>query len=76
MNGVGYALLDKQRNDDAIRVFKLNIRQFPNSPNAFDSLAEAFFRSGHRIEAAEAYSRVLELDPSNANAQAMLSKLK
>ena len=76
LNGVGYALLDKQRNDDAIRVFKLNIRQFPHSPNAFDSLAEAFFRSGHRVEAAEAYSRVLELDPSNANAQAMLSKLK
>ena len=26
---LGYTLLDKQRNGDAIRVFEVNVRQFP-----------------------------------------------
>jgi cytochrome c-type biogenesis protein CcmH/NrfG len=42
----------------------------------FDSLGEALHRSGRRVEAAQAYSRALELDPSNVNARAKLLKLK
>jgi CubicO group peptidase (beta-lactamase class C family) len=76
LNGLGYILLDRRRNDAAIRVFQLNLRNFPASANAFDSLGEAFYRSGRRREAAEAYARAAELDPSNANARAMLQKLK
>jgi len=40
-----------------------------------DSLGEAFYRSGRRAEAAQAYSRVLELDPGNVTARAQLLKL-
>jgi len=76
LNGLGYTLLDRGRHTDAIRVFDLNVRQFPTSSNALDSLGEAFFRSGRRVEAAQAYARALELDPSNMNARAMLLKLK
>jgi CubicO group peptidase (beta-lactamase class C family) len=76
LNGLGYTLLDRGRNADAIRVFDLNVRQFPTSSNAFDSLGEAFFRSGRRVEAAKAYTRAVELDPANVNARAMLLKLK
>jgi CubicO group peptidase (beta-lactamase class C family) len=76
LNGVGYALLERRRYADAIRIFELNARQFPGSSNAFDSLGEAFYRSGRRAEAAQAYSRAIELDPSNVNARAMLVKLK
>ena len=76
LNGLGYTLLERGRNVDAIRVFELNVRQFPTSSNAFDSLGEAFYRSGQRAEAAKAYARAVELDPSNVNARAMLLKLK
>jgi CubicO group peptidase (beta-lactamase class C family) len=76
LNGLGYTLLGKGRNNDAIRVFELNVRQFPNSTNVYDSLGDAFFQSGRKAEAIQAYSRVLALDPSNANARAMLQKLK
>ena len=76
LNGLGYALLEKGRNADAIRVFELNLRQFPASSNAFDSLGDAFYRSGQRAEAAKAYARAVELDPSNVSARAMLQKLK
>jgi CubicO group peptidase (beta-lactamase class C family) len=76
LNGLGYILLERGRNADAIRVFELNVRQFPTSANVFDSLGEALYRSGQRAEAAKAYARVVELDPGNVNARAMLLKLK
>jgi cytochrome c-type biogenesis protein CcmH/NrfG len=46
------------------------------SSNAFDSLGEAFYRSGRRAEAVKAYTRAVELDPGNVNAREMLRKLK
>jgi CubicO group peptidase (beta-lactamase class C family) len=76
LNGLGYALLGKGRPADAIRVFDLNVRQFPTSSNAFDSLGEAYYRSGQRAEAAKAYARAVELDPSNVSTRAKLQKLK
>ena len=76
MNSVGYTLLDRGRNADAVRVFDLNIQQFPASSNAFDSLGDALSQSGRRVEAAHAYSRAFELDSSNVNARAKLVKLK
>ena len=76
LNSLGYTLLERRRNVDAIRVFDLNARQFPSSSNAFDSLGEALSRSGRRAEAAQAYSRALELDPSNVNARAKLQEVK
>jgi len=76
LNGLGYGLLEKRRHVDAIRIFELNVRQFPTSANVFDSLGEALYRSGKRAEAAQAYARAVELDPSNVNAREMLLKLK
>jgi CubicO group peptidase (beta-lactamase class C family) len=75
LNGLGYALLGKGRHADAIRVFDLNVRQFPTSSNAFDSLGDAYSRSGQRAEAAKAYTRAVGLDPSNVSAREKLQKL-
>jgi cytochrome c-type biogenesis protein CcmH/NrfG len=57
-------------------VFELNAQQFPGSSNVFDSLGEAYNRANRRDDARKAYSRAVELDPANANARAMLRKLK
>jgi CubicO group peptidase (beta-lactamase class C family) len=76
LNSLGYTLLERRRQVDAVRVFELNARQFPSSSNAFDSLGEALSRSGRRAAAAQAYSRALELDPSNVNARAKLQEVK
>ena len=76
LNGLGYTLLERRRPADAIRIFELNVRQFPISANAFDSLGDAFYQSGRRAEAAKAYGRAVELDPSNVEARAKLLKLK
>ena len=60
----------------AVRIFELNAQQYPESSNVFDSLGEAYNRANRRDDARKAYSRAVELDPANANARAMLQKLK
>ena len=76
LNGLGYTLLGMRDVAGAIRVFELNAQQYPGSSNAFDSLGEAYTRANRRDDARTAYSRAVELDPANANARAMLQKLK
>lgn len=76
LNGMGYALLGTNDVAGATRVFELNAQQYPGSSNVFDSLGEAYDRANRRDDARMAYARALELDPANANARAMLQKLK
>jgi CubicO group peptidase (beta-lactamase class C family) len=75
LNGLGYSLLNRGSSADAIRVFELNTQRFPSSSNAFDSLGEALARAGKRDEAVRAYTRAVELDANNLNAQTMLRQL-
>ena len=48
---------------------------FPESSNAWDSLAEVHLTLGHDADALEFYTRSLELDPGNDNARAMLERI-
>jgi hypothetical protein len=41
LNQLGYHLLQSERNEDAIRVFKRNVEDYPTSSNVYDSLGEA-----------------------------------
>lgn len=50
-NAYGYQLLQEGRNDDAIIVFKMNADAYPNSPNTYDSLADAYLAAGNKDEA-------------------------
>jgi hypothetical protein len=75
-NGLGYKLLGMEKVTEAIRIFELNVESFPESGNAYDSLAEAHLKAGHTTLAIQHYQRSLELDPKNANAAEMLKKLK
>jgi CubicO group peptidase (beta-lactamase class C family) len=76
LNSMGYVLLQRKRLADAIAVFQVNTRRFPESWNAFDSLGEAYAAAGDRARAIENYQRSLELNPKNGNATAMLEKLR
>lgn len=75
INQLGYYLLGKDRVDEAIAVFRLNVRYFPESFNTYDSLAEALFKSGDLAGARDSYQRSLELNPDNDNAREMLEKI-
>ena len=67
MNALGYQLMGrgtiKGRGtmDEAITVFKTNVERYPNSANVYDSLAEAYEKSG-KIEIAKTnYEKAVQL---------------
>ena len=77
LNQVGYELLaEPDRLDEAIAVFRLNTELFPASSNTWDSLGEAYMEAGQTELAIANYEKSLALDPSNANAVAMLERLR
>ncbi len=75
MNDLGYDLLGRSRFSDAIEVLNLNAEAFPQSANAYDSLAEAYAKGGDTEKAVMNYKKSLELNPKNDNAREMLKKL-
>jgi tetratricopeptide (TPR) repeat protein len=76
LNAFGYDILEKKDFPGAIQVFKLNAETFPTSGNVWDSLAEAYMKSGDLKSAQQNYEKALTLDPANENAKEMLKKIK
>lgn len=76
INSLGYDLINSSRFADAIEVLKLNVEMFPESANTYDSLAEAYMKSGVTEKAIELYRTSLKLNPDNDNAKEMLKKLE
>jgi hypothetical protein len=75
LNSLGYRLLKANKIKEAIDVFELNVANFPDSGNAYDSLAEAYMANGDNELAIKNYKKSLALDAKNANAVEMLKKL-
>ena len=75
INSFGYTYMTKEDYKTAMGIFKLNIDEFPNSSNAYDSYAEALMKNGDNEEAIENYKKSFELNPGNSNAAEMLKKL-
>lgn len=61
MNTHGYQLLGEKKVDEAIAVFQKNVKDYPKSWNAYDSLAEAYGIKGDKKLAAEYYGKALAL---------------
>ncbi|MEO0735023.1 MAG: serine hydrolase, partial [Bacteroidota bacterium] len=75
LNSTGYALLRSDRLDDALAVFKLNVREHPRAWNVYDSLGEANAAAGMIEEAKLNYRKSIELNPDNQNGKDWLEKL-
>jgi CubicO group peptidase (beta-lactamase class C family) len=76
LNGLGYMLLSVGKTSDAIVIFQRNVHEYPESGNVYDSLGEAYLKSGQKELAIQNYEKSLQLDPKNQNAIEMLKKLK
>lgn len=76
MNDFGYELLRMKKFNEAIAVFKLNTEDFPQSANVWDSLAEAYEKSGDTESAIKNYKKVLEIEPTHKNAAAKIKQLE
>ena len=76
INIMGYQFLKKKQIHNAIALFKLNTEEFPLSANTYDSLAEGYYYNGEFELSKQNYLKSLDLNPSNANATKMLTKIK
>jgi tetratricopeptide (TPR) repeat protein len=76
LNSLGYELMEGGRLTEATEIFKLYVEAFPDDWNAYDSLGEAYMKSGKTDLAIRDYEKSVRLNPDNENARAMLRKLR
>ena len=75
MNMLGYQLLGEGKTAAAIYVFKLNTKNYPQSWNACDSLADGYRAAGNYANAKHCYKMALEINPDFAAAKNKMDKL-
>lgn len=78
-NKAGYQLLNSGQAEQAIFVFQMTAEFFPDSANAWDSLAEGDEKAGDKVKATEYYTKALKMDPdgpTGRNAKEMLRTMK
>jgi len=75
LNYFGYQLMEVGKLSAAIAFFELNIKQHPESSNAFDSLGEAYLANNDFKKALTAYEKSLSLDEGNKNASEAIDKI-
>lgn len=61
VNDLGYALREAKRAPLALRFFEFNVRDYPDSANAHDSLAEAYEAAGRLTDSRSHYAHAVEL---------------
>lgn len=67
LNNAAYQLLLKGKLDEAIQMFKKNSELHPESANVYDSLGEAYERSGQMKLAKENYEKAYEIASKENN---------
>lgn len=75
LNSLGYQVMRMGDVAGAIEIFKLNVDQFPQEWNVYDSLGEAYLKLGNKADAIKNYKRSLELNPNNDNGRGVLKSL-
>jgi tetratricopeptide (TPR) repeat protein len=75
LNNLGYEYLNKNENEKALDIFKLNILLNPTSGNAYDSYGEILLKINKKEEAIKMYKKSVELNPQNENGKRVLDKL-
>ncbi len=61
MNRLGYEYLQSGNIQPAIALFKLNVTAYPDSPNVYDSLADAYIADGQKDLARQNEQKTLDL---------------
>ena len=67
INSLGYTLLNQKEYDRAVKMFEYNIKRFPESFNAHDSLAEAYMIMGDKEKAIKYYKLAVDLNPGDTD---------
>lgn len=78
VNQLGYSMLQSGKDKDksnALEFFTLNVENYPESSNSYDSLGEAYESLDDIQKAKESYKKSLELNPSNEHAKMKIKEL-
>jgi hypothetical protein len=76
LDELGTALRLMGRTEDALEVYRLNVEMHPDAWRPYNSLANAYLRSGDNARAIANFERALALNPQNEHAAEMLRRLK
>ncbi|MBC7850853.1 MAG: serine hydrolase [Chitinophagaceae bacterium] len=76
LNYLGTELRRDNKIKDAIKIFELNITQYPESPSAYESLGETYRRNKNEKAGITYFEKAMKLDPQNLHWAFMLEKLK
>ncbi|HMI02148.1 MAG TPA: serine hydrolase [Pedobacter sp.] len=71
----GDELRKANKMDDAIKLYKFNLTEYPNSTQTYESLADLYTRTGHVKMAVDVYGKLLKTDPKNATGIWRLKRL-
>jgi len=75
-NQLGYAYLGQENVEGALLLFQLNVSNFPNNANGYDSLGEACFAAKDYANAQLNLEKALALKPDNPHARALLKQIE
>ncbi len=75
LNTIGYLLLAEYP-DDAVKIFLLNVEEYPEVSNVYDSLGEGYMNINDFSKAILNYEKSLKLDPANSNAVEKIKEMK
>ncbi|HEY6250106.1 MAG TPA: cytochrome P460 family protein [Candidatus Angelobacter sp.] len=67
LNGMGYTLLQQKKIPTAISIFELAAKNYPNSANAYDSLADGYAAAAQPQLAIVASQKEMALAPNDPN---------
>lgn len=76
VNSCGYKQLELNNIDNAIDIFSHNVKNYPRSANAYDSMGEAYTIKGNKQLAIECYRKSLALNPGNKKGMEILKTLE
>jgi len=76
LNHIGYQYLKDEAYTEAIELFQLNTKLFSSDPNVWDSLGEAYQRTGATLKAITCYKKAISLDPDFRPSLKKLNRLK
>ena len=76
VNSYGYDLMREGMLEDALTVFELNTKLYPDDWKTYDSYGEGLLEAGDTIKGIKAYEKSLELNPQNNTAIELIREFK
>ena len=75
LNNLGYEYSNKNENEKALEIFKLNVTLYPSSAKVYDSYGEILLKMNEKEEAIKMYKKSVELNPENENSKSVLEEI-